>query len=1210
MKNLVLTLLIVMQALLAQAQIPLSTLPVDGRLLADSSYVLTADLYLSGTDTLTIEHGVQLDLAGHGIYNQGTFIANGTRSDSINIYSSDSLTFGCGLGMGINSWSSISYVKVAGILTDTTPNQSWPGATIRITYAAYCKISHSTISDNTSGLYMYESHCYIDSTTIQHNLIDVKGDFLSVSNLQNVTCPLILLIASNGRGSLRLPAYSSIPKYKLIENLGQPGDSLVIDPGVIIDVAAYFFGGSNIVAVGTLTDSIIIHANASQFGQMYISGNGVSNLGISKFKFVKFITDYYVAIWRRDTPFALTINENGASVKRCSFDAPFGLQLVEPTSITLDSLKFQNFIFGLANFYSTITISNSSFLGEASQYGITAETDYVLAKNCYFGALSGPFHEHLNPRGRGARISDNVCLIPTPNITSLFDVVRVGHQVSFINRSQYMKSCLWDFGDGTSDTVANPVHVYRTSRAYPVKLIARQFCNADTASFTLSTKRISSISPDTISRTGPVTIYIYGSGFDSTTRFKFYNSNQIFIPLDSSLNIKNHSMAILHISSFSGDIGSYDIIAYDNNGADTLFNSIYVSPAFISGIECRLIGANILRLNNWNSYFFNAYNPSNADLFAVPATFELPTKFDANFPTISTNLMADTLMQMPFFAKIENMRGDSVDVYKFIIPYLPARGFYQLPLQVRPNSLNEAILGSYSNDPMYTPPSPGSRSFDNAQKECIKEALLENSKTARAADCMASAMQPTIEQITKDCQRDLDATTCDYTEPGCAARQDQFLSKDYLALPAYNLIKDSYRKCSRLVGPGDLLPADLADIYDKIEKATKLIGEIKCFFKKEPTEIKVRPVFSRDPNYKFGPSGMTAENYNRGLSPYSYTVQFENVDTATAAAQVVEVIDTLNRQVLDLNTFQLVSFSFGDSINYKYSPGMKEFSTTLDLRPGQKLLVRVDAKLDTISGILLWRFLSLDPATKDLLVDTVDGFLPPNTIGRRGEGYVSYSVQPKAGLQTGAQIRNKASIVFDANAPIVTNTFLNTIDKTLPTSHVEALSPQISDTAFKVRWTGQDAHSGRRSFDVYVETNNGPFRLWQYDTYQDSATFYGHLDSTYAFFSIAKDNAGNIEGMKITAEASTQITVTAPRKNSLILTIYPNPTSGFFTLDTYCQGPAQVQITDALGHLLIHTNLADGHETRTLDLTRQLAGIYWVKVKSAVGTRVQKLVKY
>jgi hypothetical protein len=85
-------------------------------------------------------------------------------------------------------------------------------------------------------------------------------------------------------------------------------------------------------------------------------------------------------------------------------------------------------------------------------------------------------------------------------------------------------------------------------------------------------------------------------------------------------------------------------------------------------------------------------------------------------------------------------------------------------------------------------------------------------------------------------------------------------------------------------------------------------------------------------------------------------------------------------------------------------------------------------------------------------------------------------------------------------------------DTTPPTSSVEPLAAD-SPAAFTVQWMGLDnaGGSGVVNYDVYVSDNGDPFTLWRDHSSSTSAVFYGDDGHTYAFYSIARDFAGNEE---------------------------------------------------------------------------------------------------
>jgi len=196
----------------------------------------------------------------------------------------------------------------------------------------------------------------------------------------------------------------------------------------------------------------------------------------------------------------------------------------------------------------------------------------------------------------------------------------------------------------------------------------------------------------------------------------------------------------------------------------------------------------------------------------------------------------------------------------------------------------------------------------------------------------------------------------------------------------------------------------------------------------------------------------------------------------------------------------------------------------VDLRPEKNLLVRISASLNPITGVLTWRFISIDPATGEMPDDPLAGFLPPNRTPPEGDGNVFFTIMPKTGLSTGTEIRNRAAIVFDFNEAINTPEWVNTIDNSKPTSRVIQLDVSQSSVIFNVNWSGTDTGSGVQSYTIFVSENGGPFTPWISNTTAPSGFFPGQPAKTYAFYSIARDQAGNIENAKISAEATTTTT--------------------------------------------------------------------------------------
>ncbi len=286
-----------------------------------------------------------------------------------------------------------------------------------------------------------------------------------------------------------------------------------------------------------------------------------------------------------------------------------------------------------------------------------------------------------------------------------------------------------------------------------------------------------------------------------------------------------------------------------------------------------------------------------------------------------------------------------------------------------------------------------------------------------------------------------------------------------------------------------------------------------------------------DPNDLLGPSGYGSAGYLTPGGALPYTIEFSNEKTAEVPADNVVVTEQLSPN-MDWSTFQLDTIGFGNYI-VNVPPGLTSYSTRVDATATLGVYVDIDASLNLSTGLLTVTFTSLDPTTLDTPSNPLVGFLPPDTNPPNGEGFINYTIQPKAGLATGAAIDAQASIVFDTNAPLATPQIVNTIDAGPPTSAVAALPATTTTPSFTVFWSGFDgAGPGIAGYNVYV-SDDGGFTLWQSDTSATSATYTGQAGHTYEFYSVATDNLGHVQPTPRAAQAT--ITVKVP-------TVTPTPT--------------------------------------------------------------------
>ncbi|MEM7230949.1 MAG: hypothetical protein AAF517_02165 [Planctomycetota bacterium] len=289
----------------------------------------------------------------------------------------------------------------------------------------------------------------------------------------------------------------------------------------------------------------------------------------------------------------------------------------------------------------------------------------------------------------------------------------------------------------------------------------------------------------------------------------------------------------------------------------------------------------------------------------------------------------------------------------------------------------------------------------------------------------------------------------------------------------------------------------------------------------------VRGVASMDPNDKYGPRGSGDAHWIRSDDAMRYTILFENLDSATAPAQEVRIVDQLDVSKFDLDSFSLAAVAFGDT-RVTPPPGLKEWSTTIEL-PGEDYDVRLEAALDETTGRVEWFFQTIDPTTGTLPIDPFIGFLPPNQNSPEGSGSVSFSIELDDAITTGDSVENSAEIVFDLNEAIITGTWSNSIDDIPPESSVIALDPVQTEASFEVSWAASDEGSGIASTEIWVAVDGGDFALWLSAPASQTSAIYDGADGTsYAFYSVARDGSTLTEATPTQADTVTTVDVPDP----------------------------------------------------------------------------------
>lgn len=224
---------------------------------------------------------------------------------------------------------------------------------------------------------------------------------------------------------------------------------------------------------------------------------------------------------------------------------------------------------------------------------------------------------------------------------------------------------------------------------------------------------------------------------------------------------------------------------------------------------------------------------------------------------------------------------------------------------------------------------------------------------------------------------------------------------------------------------------------------------------------------SVDPNDVVGPTGATDARYLTGREPLGYTIRFENDAGATFPAAEVTVTHTLDAD-LDPATFRPGPVGWGDVV-VDPPPGAAEWAERFTPEGAE---FAVDIAVTREDRDVTWRLSTVDPATGQPPEDPEVGFLPPNMAAPEGEGFVRFTVEAPGGVADGTIVDARASIVFDVNEPIVTNTWTNTFDLTPPASTVAAPGSPSATNALTFDLGGSDDVSGIAGWRLEVATGD------------------------------------------------------------------------------------------------------------------------------------------
>jgi len=726
---------------------------------------------------------------------------------------------------------------------------------------------------------------------------------------------------------------------------------------------------------------------------------------------------------------------------------------------------------------------------------------------------------------------------PTPVPVTGFETICTGNIISFIDQSKNADEILWDFGDGTTATIGNPLHEF-TPGLYEVNQYITNECGTEVETKEIEIFGIESFTPDNGGQ-GDIFMDFYGWGFDETTKVSLILDG---VKYEESwgdyTELKNVYRAL--IDMHEAPLGIYDVELITTNETYYYENAFAIEETKFD-FRVEVMGPSAMRVGVENPHSFRVHNDGNRRagtvalyIFVPDSTVLTPLDSIINIEDLMTEEF-DTLKE---YVEVGPDTGYPVEgrLYGYMIYNIPAYSYGDFRVNLNfPNTGNTDIKawvkGPYSGSGWLGYSADCWRAKANLYWTYLNIGV----SLIPGFDCPGTIALQIIGAVGTAVSNGV------FGADGWAqSKQGAGLVKSVAAM-----LKDCSGELAFVGTAGtSMLLETAADIIFAEEALVSalLLEKEACKPEEKETkkEKKVRVLTSFDPNMKTGPSGYAAANFISDTEKWlDYSIFFENLDSATLPAQVVTILDTLDKSVFDLSTFTLKSFGIAEKIA-NIPPGRSEYVHLINLPDGLQL--RASFKLDTASAIFRTDLMTIDPSTGDLTADPLAGFLPPNVSHPEGQGHVSYSIKMKEGLPNFTTIANKASIIFDNNDAIETDLWFNVLDTEAPTSMVTS-SNEINDSTIVVELESNDSGgSGVSGYEVYVNVNTGGWiNLGEYNS---PFTFTGENDLLYEFYFQAVDSVGNEELKLEVAEVSFQIgTFNAIEEipSSERWTLYPNP---------------------------------------------------------------------
>ncbi len=800
---------------------------------------------------------------------------------------------------------------------------------------------------------------------------------------------------------------------------------------------------------------------------------------------------------------------------------------------------------------------------------------------------------------------------PHPQVA--FEAIRNMNTYSFVNNTEFGATYSWDFGDGKKSGLANPFHTYAEPGVYEVALESTNEYGKTTLTKQVEVRGLQRVESAVGGAGGSTTVSIYGGGLrDNSTAYLRATGGAEIAATYNNLDNIGEFRATFDLTNASE--GKYDVIVRTTGEDDMVLKEGFtVEPRRAAEMWAEINGRDRALIGRWQSYTLEYGNKGNVDTESriiwlvtphTPAEVEFKNVIidDVDFyPEEVRQRLSDPDMPTYLLYDMEvNGEIQKVRLYSLMIPVVKANSHEKIEFRVKseiPFEVSTFITESFVDENPNASPNP------NAVR------MLAPAKYKNFTECSQAAM------LSFAGDKMLGVVTDLIPFGGCATDIYKGVTGTYKDVKGgkfswgnfgWTVITSAW-SCTK-----DAVPALQAYKYATmmvdavVDFGNNAINMAECqkYKKKKEKKKKVRTVYSFDPNEMIGPSGYGNDNFiTKQVMPY--TILFENMKTATAPAQEVVILDTLDIEKFDMSTFRFVEYGYGNN-RYTAIQDGNSFVNNIDLRPEKDVIVRVSGVLNPENGIVRWQFITLDPETMDLTEDPDAGFLPPNVTRPEGEGFVSFLVAPKSHIKTGDILSNQANIFFDLNKPIATNIWTNIIDEKAPTSRVISARPiELADTTgVEFEFESTDGTGvGTKSYDLYVSLDNGEFEHKFSNIPVGEKVRLPLEKGSYKFYTIATDSVGNREATKTAPEISVVVTsVEEILATQDQLLIQPNPASDYVIIKNVSEG-SLVKVYDITG-CLVMTEIVTG-ECR-LDVSNLPSGIYLLEADRRQGKLIIK----